>query len=130
VTSTNRFLFIVLAMCTVLPASAEEVIILDCTGSVEISGDPQGSYENLTVYIYPESKRLKVNWGGGLVIDDHMKVETNRYSYLKLHDDIDKVDRAFSINRTTLAYSWGIYMPKLKQFWTSEGTCHRIDPKI
>jgi hypothetical protein len=80
--------------------------------------------------------RLQVIWGGAIVIDDELtSVEPNRYFYLRMEDGSHrpgsgstKIDRMFEINRTTLEYAFGISMKQ--GYWTSDGSCESLRPRI
>ncbi|MDA0706990.1 MAG: hypothetical protein O2805_10335 [Proteobacteria bacterium] len=58
-----------------------------------------------------------------------MTIGANDYSYHKMLSQTT-MDRMFSVNRTTLNYTWGIFMPGPGQWWSSDGGCGRYNPKI
>ncbi len=126
-TAKSLVLGVICGLFTVA-ASAQE-IGLHCQGPSEENSVPAGK-DNLTVFIDVQRKHLKVNWDQVLVIDNPMEIDANEYSYFSLNADASKADRMFSINRTNLRYSFGIYLSGLSVFRTSEGQCRKIEQQI
>ena len=128
------FLLIILAGCTEGPYSQK----LYCDGPEYRDAVPTGQLDNLEVtlayYMHPNPKAINISISEALIFDVMATSSQNNIIYFQAGDDANPIDGAyrvfFTINRTTLEYSYKWDDAPVLGAVTSSGKCQLIEPKI
>ncbi len=102
--------------------------LLNCKGVDYVGGEKLEVPFNFTVHITSEPPHIVVAIGDTVVIDDTVNIYVNKYSYKKRLTN-NAVDTSFTMNKTTLEYSFENSFPTVSTMLWSKGVCILLKQK-